>query len=149
MSQRDSEKLTIDDQVFEVFMLPPKQARSMLIEMTKIIGPTLGALADVRGGLRGLLDLDLAGMSATRFQQLAMTLVDRLDPKLLDEHMRALADVTELDGVPLSKVFDLKFRGKLGTMFKWYGFALKVNYGDFFSALGSVSSLLPAPKAKE
>lgn len=148
MSQRDHEQTIIDELKIDVYMLPPKQARTMLLEMTKIVAPLLGALGDMRGGLRGLLATELNDISTDRFQQLAVLLSDKLDPKMIDAHMNALAEVTQVDGVTLSKTFDLTFRGKLGTMFKWYGFALKVNFADFMGALGNAQSLLPEPKAK-
>lgn len=136
MSQHDSKKETIDGQTYEVYMLSPKRARAMLVEMLRIVGPALATAAQ-NGGGQDLTKLDL--------RVVAQDLFASLTPELLDQHMSSLAEVTQVDGKTLDKIFEIHFRGRLGTMFKWYFFAVRTNFEDFFGALGGASSLLPRP----
>lgn len=144
MSQRDSQKSIIDGHEYEVFMLAPKTARRILVEMVKVVGPALGQLVDsTPGGISKIMEMDTEGI---KWASIIGELSTRLDADMLDAHMSALAEKTHVGGKPLAGVFDLHFMGGIGTMFKWYAFALKVNYGNFTGALESVSAHLPAPK---
>lgn len=147
--QTDSKKETIDGVEFEVFMLPPKVGRDILVDMSRVIAPALGALADAKGGLLALMNSEVGDISASRFQSLASALADKLDKKMLDEHMRHLVEVTAVNGVPLSKTFDLQFRGRIGLMLKWYAFALRTNFADFIETLGNASKSLRDPKVEK
>ena len=146
MAQRDSQKSKIDGHEYEVFMLPPKVARRLLVEMSKVVGPALGGIMSSGAGLAKLMEMSVEGVD---WAAVISGLTDRLSADMLDEHMEVLAKSTHVDGKELAPIFDHHFRGALGGMFKWYGFALKVNYGNFFSALESVSApLTEAAKAK-
>lgn len=146
MSQRTSKKQTIDGTEYEVFMLPPKKARRILVEMTKVIGPALGGIAG-KGDLGKLMDSDVSGID---WQAAISGLTEKLSDEMLDDHMSEFAKVTQVTGKGyLSEVFDAHFTGAVDSMFKWYWFALKVNFGNFFSALESASApLITAAKAK-
>jgi hypothetical protein len=144
MPQTQGSSETIDGIEYTVFMLPPRVARTMLVEMAKVLAPVLTSIAP-GGSVKDLLgaNIDLG--------TIATGLTDRLSPQMLDDHMNKLASATQVkEGGDLSKIFDIHFRGEIGRMFKWYIFALKVNFGNFTSALESVSSSLqsiPNPKA--
>lgn len=129
MAQNEAKTKDIDGVKYSVRMLPPKVARRMLVEMAKVAGPVLGALT--KKGLE----------TEVNFQEVFEGVSENLTPELLDVHMSLLTDVSEADGVPLKTIFDVHFMGKVGLMFKWYLFALQVNFEDFISAFRSVTSV--------
>lgn len=145
--QSESKTQEFDGKKFTVFMLPPRQARGMLVDMTKVLAPAFGAMAGSEAG--GFAAFISSEVSTGRFNAAVVSLMDRLDETMLDNHMKALASVTQVDGVTLDKTFDIIFLGNLGMMFKWYIFALKVNFEDFTNALGNATSVLRAPKAQD
>lgn len=148
MAQRDSKKETIGEHKYEVFMLPPKVANRMLVEMLKAVGPALGEIVDgTEGGLKRLLDeKDTTNVKVAKAIE---SLVANLDADTLDRHMATLASVTHANGAALEPTFDLHFMGDLPAMYKWYFFALRANFGNFSSALASVSAALPSKAARQ
>lgn len=148
MSQATAKTEEFDGKKFTVHMLPPRAARDILVDMTKVLAPALGAMADSKSGNIASFLKDELKSGDSGFSAIASALADRLDKKMLDDHMKALASVTQVDGVPLDKIFDAIFLGGIGTMFKWYGFALRTNFSDFIAALGNVSFRDPKVEAK-
>lgn len=125
MSQQDSESKTIDGVQYSVYMLPPRMARKILVKIVQSISPALG----------GDEDTIVAALSSV---------ADRVSDDDLDWMMNELAKVTQVhlggDKAPmLAGIFDAHFKGKMGVMFSWFGFALKVQYGNFWSVWGDGS----------
>lgn len=85
----------------------------------------------------------LASSSKASLDQLDSDAISAVANALSDEDLDfvldACAEGTELSGTGeewtgLARVFDLHFAGRYQAMMTWLGFALKVNYPDFFSA---------------
>lgn len=137
MSQRDAKKTRIGEHDYEVYMLAPKVARHMLVDVGKILGPAAGALAG-KGELSDVLDAD-ADIGAA-----LSGIFDRLDADVLDRHFDALAKVTHVDGKPLAPIFEAHFMGAVGEQMQWFAFAMRANFEDFFGVLRDASAPLRA-----
>ena len=148
MSQRaqDSKTVVIDGCSYSCLMLDPLTATDMVADLGFIFGPSLGAL--------GSALLKETGSSADTFKKLmdegGEGLGDALEKAVLEffarfdkskqrEFINTLADVTYVKQgdkeVKLSSILSIHFRGRIGSLYKWLGWALKVQFGDFFSPL--------------
>ena len=139
MSQMDCQETVIDAVTYTVYMLPPKAATDMLVDIGKVIGPSLGTILDAaseKGGITPLLDMSV---NSEFFSKAAGQLFERMDKAVLRSMIDQLAQVSMADGVKLDSTFDIHFRGRLGSMFQWLTFALKVQFGNFLSALGDAT----------
>jgi len=136
MSQRTSEKTTIEGVEFEVFMLDPFAADSILHDLAHILGPSVGdwfgALAkkELSGEKSAGIQEGLAGAVGGIFR--------RLEHSKTKQIMETLASVTVCDGGKLKDTYAITFQGRIGLMYKWAGFALKVQYQDFFDSAPAV-----------
>lgn len=140
MSQRDAKVFTIGEHRYEVYMLPPKVARHMLVDVGKVLAPAVGALAG-KGGLESVLDSSVDVGAALG------GMMDRLDHETLDRHFDALAKVTHVDGKPLGPIFEVHFMGAVGEQMEWFAFAMRANFEDFFGVLQRASAPLRAVAA--
>lgn len=136
MPQSDFKEETIDGVVYKVGMLPPRKALAILVEMTKVAGPALAAMANK--------DPD----AEVDFGLIVSIMAGKLDQKMIDDHQAMFASVTEADGVPLKGIFDKHFHGRVMLMLQWHAFAVKANFSDFSEALGTVFARVSPPKAK-
>lgn len=133
MPQDTSKTKDIGGVSYEVFMLPPRVGMSMLVDIGKVVGPALGL---VNAGSED-------GNENEMFMKVASTLISGIDKQTLNYVCDKLSEVTHVNGMPLDKVFDSHFMGKMGSLFQWLVFALEVQYSDFLNALGSASDLVP------
>jgi hypothetical protein len=140
-----SEKRTIDELEFEVSQLPVKDARAMLVRLTRVIGPALTEFA--KDGATSLGDIDHTTVAGA-FGKLATTLTEE-DLEYLCAKFGTVSKVRVGNlMLPVDKAGDTVFSGRLTTMFKWLWFAVEVNYSDFLGGLRDMSGLLSAgPKA--
>ena len=140
----------IDGHTYVVRMLDPLTANDLLVDVSKVIGPALGAVGssllgsgDSKKALGELLDGLKEGETPADGSALGdgveraiVGLVDRLEKHKLREVIGILANVTAVEmskGSPeLSSIFDVHFRGRIKAMYQWLAFALRVQYQDFF-----------------
>lgn len=142
----ESRETVIDGVRYRVSQLGARHALRLLTTLAKVLGPGLGkgldSVLQAKGGGK-LAELLEADTSKLQLGPAVEALVDRLDEPTVEAVVNQLADATVLvlgDKAPqLSAVFDAHFAGKLGQMFKWLAFALEVQFGDFFGALGSLA----------
>jgi hypothetical protein len=128
-----SQSKEIDEHNYLVRPLGAFPAQRLLVRIGKIVAP-------MAGGFKGLdSEMDL-GPAISRFFEAAT-------PDEVEGIIKELAKNTEVDGKALSPVFDIHFRGKLLSMYKWAAFALEVNYSDFFGGLGGLASVVEMAKA--
>ncbi len=139
-----SEKRTIDDLDFEVSQLPVKDARAVLVRLTRVIGPALAAFA--KDGAKSLGDIDHMTV-ANALSTLASSMSEE-DLEYLCEKFGKVSKVKvgELM-LPVDKAGDAVFSGRLTVMFKWIWFAIEVNYSDFLGGLRDMSGRLSVAKA--
>lgn len=133
--QNEAQTKVISGVTYGVYMLPPRIANRMLIRIVKIVGPSLGVLleeVDEEEGLKGLMNS--TKVDGAFIGKVARELCARLDEKTLEGIMDTFAEVSEVDGASMPKVFDAHFRGKVGEMYVWFIFALEVNYSSFGNA---------------
>jgi hypothetical protein len=137
VSQQNSEIKEIEGVKYEVFMLAPSVSLDLGVEIGKVLGPAFGALIDKASATeaKDVLDTDV------NFADAAKLLFQNLEKGMLQNVILKLASVTHADGTPLDKIWEIHFRGKLGSLFKWMGFALKVQYSDFLEGAGIGSGL--------
>jgi hypothetical protein len=142
MSQQDSEKTTIDGLEFTIFMLDPWIANDITHAISKIVGPSLGELAgavmgskDKQGEAKKLLDKKLDPEFAAKG---VTELFRNMDASTTRWVMQELAKVTTVTGQgKLSDTFSAVFQGKIGTMYAWLGWALKVQLQSVFGTLST------------
>lgn len=146
MAQVDSQETEIRGVRYRVRMLDPLKANDILIDLLAILGPSIGALggkAVADGSISGLLDSE----DSPSFERAVSSFVQRLDKATFRRIVDELAKHTEFsedDGEKwprLSDQMQIHFRGRLGQMYRWLWFALKVQFADFFDGIESVTSL--------
>lgn len=127
---------SIDGCVYQVSTLPATTGLSMMGEIAKMIGPSFGRLADSTGkdGKKSVNPLDVQ-IDGKVLSEALTSFSDRLDDVKVQAIIQKLAGVTLVDGKQLQQVFDDHFAGNFPSMFKWIGFALKVQFGDFLPGL--------------
>ena len=160
MSQTDGATKTIAGHTYKVLMLDPLIASDILVDLGKTLGPALGALGQSllksentkeafrqlmdgvkKGEEEGSLDNNAKGaigdLLGDSLEGAMIGLVDRVEKHKLREIITTMAEVTSVELKPgewpgLPSIFTVHFRGRVGAMYKWLGFALRVQYGGFF-----------------
>lgn len=155
MSQLDAEKKVIGGKTFEVYMLPPMDSHELLMDVAKMVGPSLGPVLDkLFGEGRSKGEVLEQELGTEFFTKAASALFSGIDKKVLADVMQALREVTHVDGVPLDGSFDMQFKGNLDSMYKWLFFGMKVQWGKSLGALVNAAPALhqgvkeesPSPK---
>lgn len=129
MPQSQSKSRTIDGVCYEVHMLPPRTAMQLISRLGKIIGPALkagGKESDTENAL-------LAAIGAA---------LEIMDEQVLTLVSDKLAAVSHADGMPLDKIFDVHFIGRMGAWVEWIAFALHTQLSGFGPALANASELV-------
>lgn len=151
MSQgaQDAQTTTIDGCTYRCLMLDPLTATDMVADLGFVFGPSLGALGGAllseSGGGGDVVErfMQEGGESfGTALEKAVLEFFARFDKAKQREFINTLADVTFVkEGdkeVKLSAVLAIHFRGRIASLYKWLGWALKVQFGDFFSPFGTV-----------
>lgn len=125
----DGAEETIEGQRVRVAMLGARQARALLLRLAKVLGPVAAHIED--GKLDGVTMLAALSTNASDAD--------------LEFVCDALGKVSQIEQEPGSDrwVFltlerqDTIFKGRMRAMFGWLGFALKVQFSDFFGGSAS------------
>jgi len=155
MAQSDAQSTEIDGYTYKVMMLDPLVATDLLADLGFMLAPALGALggmlAKEKGdGLAKLLDgvekSEESDIDAA-IERAVIGLFARFDKAKQRELIAILAKVTVVvlpDGKEpnLAPMLLQHFRGRVKSLYKWLGFALKVQYQDFFSGMSADFSQL-------
>ncbi len=129
MAQIDTKSTIIDGVTYKVAPLDPFVANDILIDIGHVLGPSIGALAAI----------DEGAPDPAALNEAIGGLFQRLEKDTMRSLIGTLAEVTEVcvgggrDAPQLNNIMTLHFRGKLGTMYQWLWFALKVQFEDFFA----------------
>ena len=146
MSQTDFEQKEIDGHVYKVMMLDPLIATDLLADLGQIMAPTMGAL----GGLIAKEKGDALTKMLDGFNSEDNTSIDVAVEKAIvgffgkftkEKQREIIGIMTKVtiivlpDGKEprLQDTFEVHFRGRILTLYKWLAFALKVQFQDFFS----------------
>lgn len=137
MGLKQGEPKNLGDITVRVTQVPVAKARSLLLVISKVVGPALGA------ALKGLDSkdgkVDLADIKVGALGDAIQVFFERVDEATLTKMDEMFRDTTELHKgddrwVPLKAEYDIVFRGEMGLYFQWLAHCLEVNYSSFFSA---------------
>ena len=151
MGRAQKEK-TIDGHKWTVNQLPARQANRYKARILKMIGPAIGDIMPVLGGLDVDGDDALAALALLR--PVMATLAKHIDPDILTDTMVDLMEgcVREDDHghqeTMTPEVFDDVFAGNDSELYQALWFIIQVNYPDFIGWVGSHLTGLH-PKASE
>jgi len=149
MSQgtHDGKSTVIDGTTYRCLMLDPLTATDMVADLGFLFGPSLGALSgallsDTSGeGVKRLLD-EGGKEFGDGLERALVEFFGRFDKAKQREFIATLADITYVKQgdkeVKLSGILSIHFRGRIATLYKWLGWALKVQFSDFFDSFGTV-----------
>jgi hypothetical protein len=140
MAQTDAKTVTIDGHTYKVYMLDPLTATDLLADISSIVVPSLAAL----GGkvspdeLKEVLasDADAPDLGGA-YERAAVLFFQRFDKTVQRAVISKLATVTAVVLEPnkepmLDSILAVHFKGRIGALYQWLFFALKVQFGDFF-----------------
>jgi hypothetical protein len=144
MSQQSIEIKEIDGKKFEMYMLTPIESNDLLIDVVKMIGPSLGPVFDMyfnklkEAGTKDIMEQEVGG---DFFSKAAKALFTDIDKVVLNSCIDKFKAVTTVDGAMLKndEVFLNTFSGKLGDMYKWLFWGMSVQWGK--SLTDSISGL--------
>lgn len=120
---------------------------SILIDLSKVVGPTIAAALGGDGKAANILDanIDIGGIADTLFSS--------MDKKVTIDLIRDLTSATHINDRALDdKEFDRVFAGQdLWLLPKVLAFVVEVNFGNFSELAGAVSTVgsQAAEKASE
>lgn len=127
MSQKDSQKTTINGRTYEVFKLPPLVAQDVLIDILQAFAPAAPEIVAIATSSAIPGEALVSGQDVSVLSKLAAS----LDKGKMRELCAIMAKYTHCNGVPLEPTFDETFRGDLPSLYKWLWFCLAVQFGNF------------------
>ena len=147
MSQKTGTETTFGDKKYLMYMLPPTRSFDLMLDFAKMVGPGLGpvldALAQSRRGAAPDADIMDQELSNDFFTKAAQALFSGIDKKVIHDVRLSFAEMTEIDGVQLSGIFETHFHGDMSSLLKWYAWGIRVQWGksltDLVADLGSMN----------
>ena len=124
-------------------MLDPLTATDMLADLSNILAPVLGAAANIMSSgnvsVKDILDGGIEGIG----EQLGMTVQGFFSTFPKDKQREFMLQLSRISMVvmpdgstpKLDSVFNQHFRGRTLALYKWFIFALKSQFSDFFSSV--------------
>jgi len=149
MAQYDGETSEeIDGFRYRVLMLDPLKASDILADLGYLLAPVVGSLGGTLVKEKGdLLERAMDGFGDddktsidTAIERAVTGFFDRFSKDKQRELMDLMAKQTMVimgDGKEprLSDMFSTHFRGRVKSMYRWFFFAIKVQFKDFFTGL--------------
>jgi hypothetical protein len=139
MARKSETSEPIDGFRYKVRQMGATEGVETLTKITKLMLPSIGAVASKDTNLSQIMESDIGG---EEIGNIAARLAANLAVDDVQEILKKLAFCTEIfgpgfgdGGAPLDVHFDDHFAGEYGAMIKWATFALKVNFGNFWSGL--------------
>lgn len=132
---------TIDGDRYEMTLFGATQGYRLFYRLFKMFGPSFGRLVEAMKDGASIQDVDMAGDAAVAALKSLAVDVHEAD---LDHVIDALKKQTHVGQggsdktVPLAGVFEVHFQGRLGSMFKWLAWGLKVQYQSFFDVFADM-----------
>jgi hypothetical protein len=136
MSQQDGKTKKIGEHNYTVHMIDPLDAVDITVELSNAVAPSVESLASVvkKTGIDKILDEKVENSAAIGAAIGAF--LKQLERSKVRELISILAPVTVVEGKgKLDQIFSEHFRGKPGAIYQWLGFAMQVNFADFFDWL--------------
>jgi hypothetical protein len=135
MSQLTADTKRIGESDYLMRQLPPMQSHDLLMDVSKMLGPSLGPLLDtlfVGKDAAAVMDMDIG---PAFFTQAAVAFFKGIDKKVISNTISAFAKVSEVDGKPLHLILDDHFHGNLHEMYGWLAWGMSVQWGKSVRAL--------------
>jgi len=138
---REKHSTIIDGDRYEMTLFGATQGYRLFHRLFRMLGPSLGHLLDALVQVGDIRSVDLSSDAVANGIR---TLTATLHEADLDHVIDSLRKLTHVgvDGssqtVPLSGVFEAHFQGRIGSMFKWMGWGLQVQYSSFMSAFATM-----------
>lgn len=126
MSQLESKTKTLGEYSFTCHYISPMVAMPMLVELVKMFGP-------------GVLSLLMAQGEEEKAPVPAMSVMEffeKLDSVVLQKMIDQLCMGSLVDGKKLKSQYELVFMGRMGLLVQWFGWTLRVQFGDFLDLVG-------------
>lgn len=117
---------------FEITQLPALKAYGLLWDIAGVVAPAMAKAIDDSGG-----DLFSKG-DVTKLGESVAMVFSRAPRSEAERFMRDLFSGVRHKNQPVMPVFDLLFQGNMLGVVMLQKEALRVNYGNFFSALGGL-----------
>lgn len=138
-----SDKTTVDGILFETTQFPAMRALELMGRLTKVLGPTLGALASAdpdaeMDSLAPVLAVALKDLEPKELSTIAIELLAGTSALVQGASGMSLVTLNSRENL------DLVFSSRLFALFKVAVHAIRVNYGDFIGGSG-----LGAPRPQE
>lgn len=157
MSQHDiAQSEDIDGFSYKVMMLDPLTAADIIADVGYILAPVMGALGGLLASgkkdvLASVLDGDEAGGEALEgalggseaaIEKAVIGFFERFGKAKQRELIKLLSKMTLVvmpDGSEpgLEGIFAAHFRGRIKALYRWFWFAMKTQFGDFFDGQGT------------
>jgi hypothetical protein len=148
MSQVEAVETQIGESKYEMYMLAPMVSHGLLMDVGKMVGPAIGPVLDAlfskAGGENKIEQVMDQEIGADFFSSAAKALFENINKKTLADVINAFKTVTHVDGMPLDKIFDAYFMGKLDEMYRWLFWGMRVQWGKSLSALGTEAAVQSA-----
>lgn len=131
----------IDGTTYHLHTLGARDGRHMLVRLTKVLGPSVGRLAESTVDPKGQGGKGLAEAVAGAIYELS----EHLSEADLDWICEKFGNRTEIDQEGGKRhlldleLQELHFAGRFGTMIKWLAACLEVNFADFFAMSASAA----------
>lgn len=139
---KDALSQQVGDHTYRVSHLKTSKAQQMLVELLKLLGPALAALA----GSSSVEAIDPKKLAESKLNpeflgRAIQELAGRVDNAKVSWIVEQLRDATEVqleaDGgdkwVKLAPIYELHFPGRMREWVGWLQFALRVQFADFFA----------------
>jgi len=131
---------TIGEHRYQVTLLGAKAGRSMLVRLTKLLGPATASFIEGMLHAKGDLTASLAMGAGDAIREVTQRLSDADLTAISDELSKlTIVVLDEQRSISLDKIYDDHFAGRYGDLAAWLAFALEANFSSFFDGARSDS----------
>ena len=146
---RGEQSEVIETHEYVVKMLPATKGYKLLMRIVRMVGPSIGIIVDGVGlsGVKAdedfLQRLGEKNLGDRFFRDSISVLMQHADEGSVEHVIKTLSEATTVKVASAGKfqalagIFELHFQGEALHMSKWLGFALRAQFGDFWSALAN------------
>lgn len=135
---RETESTTIDGDRYEMTQLGATAGYRLFHRLFTMLGPTFGKVTDALASDGSIQDVNLSSDAAVAAIE---ALTHHVTERDLDHVINVLKGETHVGvggsekTVPLAGVFEVHFAGRIGTLFRWLAWGLKVQFASFLDAV--------------
>ncbi len=127
MAQQGYKQIMLEEGMYAIKLLPSTQGIGLAFNLIRVFLPSIGAWADGEKKEGLILPED-----NSMFSEVAMLLVGQMDRIDLSQVIKTLVGTALLNNQPID--FEKHFVGNYGSLIELVEFALKENFGSFFTS---------------